>query len=256
VSEQATARLVETPPTDTPERHSYRKLGLAGWNALWVLLIAIHFFPIRFTSLRELLLLTLFGLWLGALILFWKRKAVRVACVGIGLVVAGFTLLPGRPDSTKALRDEYVRSLQTFEGTTYVWGGETHYGIDCSGLVRTGLIDADVRRGITTLNPGLIREGVRLWWNDCSAKELGEGYKGKTVLITETPGINQLDHGLLKPGDIAVTDGGMHTMAYIGENNWIEADPGEWKVIRQKAPAPNFVWFNMKMRILRWKALL
>ena len=57
----------------------------------------------------------------------------------------------------KTLRQKYVDSLVRYEGTKYVWDGENRLGIDCSGLVRKGLIDAAVRAGISTWNPRLIR---------------------------------------------------------------------------------------------------
>src|SRR5262249_44726308 len=149
----------------------------------------------------------------GALLLFWRKKIVRAVCLALGLLAGALCFLPGRAADPASLRAGYVASLQGYEGTLYVWGGETHLGIDCSGLVRCGLIEANLKRGIFTANPALIRQSFALWWHDCSARELGEGYRGKTRLILETPSLNALDHSRILPGDIAVTDSGVHTLA-------------------------------------------
>ncbi|MFN2599036.1 MAG: NlpC/P60 family protein, partial [Pyrinomonadaceae bacterium] len=52
------------------------------------------------------------------------------------------------------MRRAYIASLESYEGTRYVWGGENSRGIDCSGLVRRGLINADFHEGVVTANPG------------------------------------------------------------------------------------------------------
>ncbi len=40
------------------------------------------------------------------------------------------------------LRGVYRVCLISFRGTHYLWGGETHIGIDCSELARTAFCDA------------------------------------------------------------------------------------------------------------------
>ena len=56
----------------------------------------------------------------------------------------------------QSLRSKYILAVQGYEGTPYVWGGENRMGIGCSGLVREGLIQANLQQGITTLNPTLV----------------------------------------------------------------------------------------------------
>jgi len=64
-----------------------------------------------------------------------------------------------------------------------------------------------------------------------------------------------LDHTRLLPGDLAVTTNGIHIMAYLGGNRWIEADPVAARVISAKAPSDEIGWFDTPMRIVRWSLL-
>lgn len=53
------------------------------------------------------------------------------------------------------------------------------------------------------------------------------------------------------PGDFAVTSDGVHVMAYIGDQTWLEADPDVKKVIKVKAPSDN-PWFSEPVNVMRW----
>ena len=151
------------------------------------------------------------------------------------------------------LRDKYIKSLLNYEGTKYIWGGESKYGIDCSGLIRCGMINTNMKEGIKELNSRLIREALFLWWNDCSAKELGNGYRNKTIQIATAKSINEIDYRLLLPGDFVVTESGVHTLAYIGNQTWIEANPDKMKVIVETNPNYDNNWFNIPVKVMRWK---
>jgi Cell wall-associated hydrolases (invasion-associated proteins) len=246
--ESTAAELVATPAKDRTRRLEQI------WLLLWPLLLALHLFPIRTRLERELLLATLAAIWIGGTALFWRKIWVKIAGIGAGVALIALAALPGRPEAPAALRAEYLRSLQTYEGTIYIWGGEAATGIDCSGLVRVAMVDALLRTGLKEANPALLRQAIALWWNDCSAEELGKGYAGRLVPVTVTNGLNLLDHSTLQPGDIAVTRSGKHTMAYLGNNQWIEADPDPMRVVVAKAPG-TLPWFNVGMHILRWKLL-
>jgi hypothetical protein len=89
----------------------------------------------------------------GALCLFWKIKVTRVACVTAFTLIGVLLVMPGREYSRSALCQRYVECLKQYEGAPYVWGGESARGIDCSGLVRRGLIDANFQNGMTTELP-------------------------------------------------------------------------------------------------------
>jgi len=238
-------------------RPIWRRAALVLWLGLWALLALAHWYPIRFASLRAGIVATLALLLGGALLLFWQIKFVRWAGLAVAAALLACAVLPGRAVDALALRHEYVRSMESYEGTPYVWGGETRRGIDCSGLMRCGLIDAGARRGLGTLNPALLRAAVGLWWNDCSARALKEGARGQTRLLFTAPSINRLDLARLEPGDMAVTSNGVHVLAYVGSRAWIEADPSALRgdqVVQVQTPTPS-AWFNTPVHIVRWKQL-
>lgn len=232
---------------------SLRKPMVALWRFLWALVAFAAIYPIQFGTLRLTLVVGLLGLWIGALLLYSNRKWVLSACLALAVLAAAFLFLPGRSGDPAALRREYVRSLLPYEDTLYLWGGENRVGIDCSGLVRRGLIDAELKQGLLTANPKLLREGAFLWWQDCTARELKDGYRGKTRFLLAAPSLNELDHTRLLPGDFAVTENGVHTLAYLGDQTWIEADPLPLRVIRVKVPAQHNGWFDEPVHILRWR---
>jgi cell wall-associated NlpC family hydrolase len=142
-----------------------------------------------------------------------------------------------------------------YEGTRYVWGGENRLGIDCSGLVRKGLINANIRLGLQTLNPRLVRSALDLWWHDCSAKALRDEYRNYTARLSQAQNINDIPPDLVLPGDLAITSDGSHVLAYLGDKTWIEADPNEMKVIAVEIPSDN-MWFKTPVYLVRWSQLL
>jgi len=226
------------------------------WIAAVGFLLALLFFPASY-RLRRLASIALFAVvWFGLLALTWRSRLVRYLLLGISLLAVTFASLPRRVGSdTERLRQEYVVRLQHYEGVKYFWGGENGLGIDCSGLVRRGLINALFQRGVRTGDGGSIRDAADLWWHDCTASALGAGNGGQTVSVLDTPSVNALDHSSIVPGDLAVTSDGIHIMAYLGENRWIEADPAAGRVITVTAPSKDNGWFATPMRIVRWKRL-
>jgi hypothetical protein len=221
------------------------------WCALWPLLLLLALYPVNNTLTRTAFLAVGAGCGLGLLYFCWNRKAIRFAILTASGIILFFLALPARNYDATKLRMNYVRALSGYEGTRYVWGGENRVGIDCSGLVRKALIVADGRQGIVTLNPGLARESLSLWWHDCSAQALGEEYRHRTRRLFSAPSLNSLDYSQIMPGDIAVSANGIHTLAYLGGQTWIEADPSVGRVVKVQAPAEN-VWFSQPIEILRW----
>jgi len=235
-----------------------RRLHLIMW-LLWggavVGLVGLLIAPESYRLTRIATVTLAAVIWFGLLALVWRQRWVRFSLLALTVSAAMFLVLPSRRPVSNALRSDYVSALADYEGAPYHWGGENHRGIDCSGLVRRGLIDAMFRRGARTLDPGLIRRAIALWWNDCTAKALGEHYLNQTARVLDATSVNSLDHSQILPGDLAVTTNGVHIMAYLGDRRWIEADPGVGRVISVNAPCLSNGWFVVPMNIVRWRAL-
>lgn len=223
------------------------------WCWAWFLWIILLIYPISYGILRLAIVILSFLVWLGAIYLLWDKKLIRLSCLSIAFIVSAISILPGYNPDGNSLREAYVQALNYYEGSPYVWGGESKVGIDCSGLVRQGLINANFQQGFLTFNPKLIRQSFSLWWYDASAQALGEEYKDFTKLLYDADSINKLNYTKIRQGDIAVTKDGIHTLAYIGNNIWIEADPNYQKVIKVKVPKPNNIWFTLPVKILEWQ---
>jgi hypothetical protein len=229
---------------------------------LWIFLIGglagigVWFFlPVNSTMTRLLLLGSLSGTWLSALILGWRAPAVRWGQLAATAGVAVFLALPARPLDPAKLGADYVRNLRALEGRPYHWGGESPLGIDCSGLPRRAYRQAILRQGLTTLNGGAVRQALLHWWHDASAMALGEGYRGYTLPLKRGGTIREMDYAGLRPGDLAVTDSGVHILAYLGDDLWIQADPGAHKVLTLNGRIADNDWFRTPVKLHRWKEL-
>jgi cell wall-associated NlpC family hydrolase len=226
------------------------------WLAAVVLWLAVWLFPESngMTRLAGVILLAV--VWLGSVALVWKRRPWRVTLLCMSAAAALFLLWPGTiTHEPEKLRAAYLRGMARYGGSHYFWGGESPKGIDCSGLMRRGMIDGLFIEGCRRIEPALVRYSIDLWRHDCTAKELMDGYYNLTIPVLTTPSINVLDHSRILPGDMAVTDSGVHVMAYMGENRWIEADPGVGRVVTLTAPEPHSMWFAGPMKIVRWRVL-
>lgn len=224
-------------------------LALAGW--LWLV-----FSPASTRTTRGLSLLLLAIVYFGALTLGWRWKWARWGLLTLLVAGAIFLVLPGR-DKTDlhALRSAYVQALLRYRGTAYVHGGESWKGVDSSGLVRRGLIESAFARGLRTLDPGLVRGALTLWWHDASARALVEWQRDIADHLFDAPSINTLDHRHLLPGDIAVTANGAHILAYLGDRTWIEANPQVGRIITVTVPDDGNAWFTQPIRLFRWRLL-
>lgn len=222
---------------------------------LVLVLAGIAAFPVSNFATRALSVALVLALWLLITALSWRFLVARVVHALLAIGVAVVLMAPGCGTDDAGLADSYATELVRYRGTRYVWGGENRLGIDCSGLVRSALINAAISRGVASANPSLVRFGLSLWWHDRTARELGEGFRGETVMVTTAPSINAAPPTELRVGDLAVTASGVHVLAYLGNGTWIEADPGALKVLEIQVPEPSNSWFNVPVKIVRWQVL-
>lgn len=226
------------------------------WLALFPVFLVLWYFPyidfpIRVVTWAVALLILIVSVFFA-----WKLRILRWLLIVVYGGAILFLVLPShRPVNRSTLRSDYCAALRSYLGCHYVWGGEGYLGVDCSGLVQKGLVNALVARGLSTLNPVLVREGIWVYWHRTTAKVLGEGDLARTYTVTTCPSLNALDYSSLMPGDLAVTASGNHVMAYLGNQTWIAADPGAGKVTTFVIPEQKNGYFFTKMRIVRWKIL-
>jgi hypothetical protein len=228
-----------------------RRLSLLLWLLIPATAVVLYYNPLsnRFTKISALLIALI--AWRGLLSLAWPHRRLRWVLPGVTVLAGAFLLMPARSAPRAELRSDYVAALQRYEGTLYYWGGESRRGIDCSGLIRCGLMNALFSRGARIADPGLIRQSLSLWWNDTSAAALGKEHAGLTKLLFESRTINDADHSRLRPGDLAVTRGGVHILAYLGDGAWIQASPGAGRVITSSVPSQDS-WFRQPVMLMRW----
>lgn len=225
------------------------------WYVLLSLFIVLLVQPISYGIMRLTTLILGLLLWGGGVFLYWHKKPIPYVSLSLAIALSLFLLLPGYPADKKMLQAAYIRELQSYDSTSYVWGGENHLGIDCSGLVRQGLIQANWKLGLKTLNPALVRKAIEMWWYDAGADALRDEYRNFTKRGQQATSINDLNLNTIQPGDLAVTVDGEHILAYLGNSIWIEADPGYLKVIQVTVPEPDNLWFKVPIYVLRWQQL-
>lgn len=233
-----------------------RRAAVLLWIAAWFWLLAVALYPVSFGATRMAGAVLAGAIAFGGLALAWRYRWLRRTLLAVYGLVAAFLALPGRPGYDRvALRGEIARALLRYEGVRYYWGGENALGIDCTGLVRRGTIEGTFLYGLRTFNPLLVRKAAAFWWRDRSADDMIKG-AGKTARkVAEAPSLVILDDKNLHPGDFAVTRGGIHALAYLGDHLWLEADPAEGKVIRVPTRGSRNPWFGQPVSVMRWRFL-
>lgn len=210
--------------------------------------------PLHNGWLRYGLPLLVVAVWTGLLMLAWERKKWRVIVLCLPLLMAVPFVIPGRELDHVRLTDRYLSSMRGFEGTRYVWGGEGHRGIDCSGLPRKALRDALLDQAVRG-NGLAARMWMEQWWYDTSALAMMEGYRGFTRPTGISGPLWKMDSALVRPGDLAVTASGNHVMIHLGGGDWIQADPGPGKVFTGRPDQVDNAWFRSIVSIHRWAVL-
>ncbi len=207
--------------------------------------------PINSRLTRFMLISVLLAFW--ATLIWLSRKAnSRWFVLGLPFLAAAPFALPGRPVDVDQLKADYLANLRGLVGTRYIWGGESGLGIDCSGLPRLALRRAYLSQGLAQMNGTATRAFLFQWWNDASAKALGEGHLDYTYALTKRGEIRTMNFSGMQPGDLAVTRSGAHILAYLGGEEWIQADPGVGHVAIFNGRKDRNPWFGMPVTIHRW----
>jgi cell wall-associated NlpC family hydrolase len=182
--------------------------------------------PYRTSLIRAGMLALCCLAWAGLAALTFRYKVPRIILI-VATTLSALFLVTNRsriPDSD-ALRRRFVERLEDYDGVRYLYGGENHRGVDCSGLVRAAMIRALADRGFASMDSGLLHSAFTLWWRDTNAIQLGKGANGLTLSIGDGSPMPMRAAQSLRPGDLAVTTSGSHVLAYLGDQRWIEADP-------------------------------
>jgi hypothetical protein len=235
-----------------------RRTALLLWGAGWFWLAVALLIPVSLFVTRAGSLALIGLLYAGTLALWWHIRWLRWSVLTLGALITAFFFLPGREDYDRfALRAEAARCVERYEGTRYAWRGEGRFGVDCSGLVRRGIIEGLAWQGLTTVNPHLLRLSVAIWWRDLSPKEMADGSVRTLRKVCDTPALDALKDKNLHMGDFALTRDGAQVLAYVGEHVWMEADPepGKKKVIRLRLGKDKSAWFQTPVDVLRWRCL-
>jgi NlpC/P60 family len=225
------------------------------WCLLLFIVVVTLLVPVGTGLTRLITTVAAMSLWLGVLWLWRSYQQIVGGWLVVTILSIIFLLMPGQAIEPNLLRADYVTSLKTYSNTKYVWGGENHAGIDCSGLVRQGFIRANLLRSVQSFNPAPLRTALAMWWFDISAASLKDGYKQWTIPVLTAPSINEIALDRLLPGDLATTADGVHVLAYIGDSQWIEADPVMLKVITVRVPERDNQWFHVPVKVVRWQQL-
>lgn len=219
-------------------------------------LVALLILPLRTTLIRLAIFALGAAVWMGVVRMMWPKIWLRVSA----LVVTGFTLLVlllplSAEIDPDALRRCYVREIREYDGTRYVYGGETGRGIDCSGLVRAAMVDALTSHGLRSGSPAVIRTALTLWWRDSTAIDLGNGRSGMTIPLGGGGFQTLSGYRDVLPGDLAVTESGSHVLAYLGDDTWIEADPTLSRTHIVKLNGAFASIADQRVRFVRWSWL-
>jgi len=229
--------------------------GIAIFFVGIVLLAYVQHDPIHSTLTNVLTLTGSAMILMGVFLVVWRIRIIRCMLIAFIVGVAGLLLLPSRKIDVSGLRARYLENLKSFEGTSYVWGGEARNGVDCSGLPRRAWREALFSEGLATMNGHLLRAFLDSWWNDASARELAQGDGGRTVSVSGESTLMKMSVDKLLPGDLTITTSGVHMLVYFGDGKWIEADPVIHRVIIFDPKTDKNDWSYTPVVFYRWAEL-
>ena len=215
----------------------------------FVLFLLTYLYPVNSFISRTLFLISFLALWLSPWISGIKSKTLMTVQILFSLIVMGFYFVPNFDEDLDFLKKSYLNNLKSFEKTRYVWGGANFVGIDCSGLPRKAYIKALFKNGFSKFESTCIRDSIELWWYDSSAKALKENYRSYTETVEQNISIKNYDTEI---GDLAITSDGVHVIIYLGEHQWIHADPYAGNVIIEDSRTSKNIWFRQTFDVVRW----
>lgn len=218
---------------------------------LWVLI-----FPV-WSSLVKLITLLLIIILIGLLwYLFLLRYSLRIFLIFFFSIFGLFVLYFSFPKkiSNDYIAKEYVKQLEKYNWVNYVRWWENSIWIDCSWLIRKSLINTYFIVGFKYARIEFLWEWFVFWRYDMSAKAMSQENKYSFV-VGRGESINSFDHANLQPWDFAVTANGVHVLAYLWNNQWIQASPNASKVIINSIPDENDPWLEQNVVFKRWKVL-
>lgn len=241
-----------------PVRRTFRQVCGRVWVLICIISVAAYVLSTTIVPVRLLYLATAaVGVLAGiGYLIHWARGRPWLSSLYVMLAigVVAWGVLAGRMPDPERLATAYRARLLAFRHTHYVWGGETHVGIDCSGLARIALCEAMLCEGVRTANPRLLGPVLwRFWWQDISARAIRDGNFGYTSVLGYVPALAGYPAAELQPGDLAVTDGGGHVLIFVGDRRWIEANASDGTVVVSTANRDSQrCYFNMPMTLVRW----
>lgn len=230
------------------------------WLPLLVLILA-YLWPVNNGITRCLIVLGAWGVFIeilsGAYWLWQKKSKWSFVLIPVLIVLLAWMFVPAlhyTPLFAK-LQDSYVAELRSYDGTRYLWGGESRFGIDCSELPRKALRNALLKTGLKEMNRDFLFLALKNWWFDASAKALAQGYRDYCFPLNLAGTVASAPEKSLKPGDLAITDDGMHVMVYLAPDEWISADPGQGKVVIEHPSKSKNPWFTRPVHFFRFTLL-
>ena len=228
---------------------------------LWLpplVLILAWLWPVNNGITRWSIVLGALGVFIEILLgvyWFWQRKSKWCfVLIPVLIVLLAWMFVPALYYTTlfDKLQDSYVAELRTYDRTRYLWGGENRFGIDCSGLPRKAMRNALLTTGLKEMNRDFLLLALKNWWFDASAKALAEGYRDYVRPLNLAGTVAAAPEKELNPGDLAITDDGVHVMVYLGPDEWISADPGQGKVVIEHPSESKNPWFVRPVHFYRW----
>ena len=228
---------------------------------LWLpplVLILAWLWPVNNGITRWSIVLGALGVFIEILLgayRLWQRKSKWFfVLIPVLIVLLAWMFVPALHYTAlfAKLQDSYVAELRTYDRTRYLWGGENRFGIDCSGLPRKAMRNVLLTTGLKEMNRDFLLLALKNWWFDSSAKALAEGYRDYVRPLNLAGTVATAPEKALKPGDLAITDDGVHVMVYLGPDEWISADPGQGKVVIEHPSESKNPWFVRPVHFYRW----